>query len=94
MLVDPATAEQGIRRLRVQGFPIPAVEDLAALERELDMTILQAQTARFLEDPLSVDIVIAYVAMKYREIANLRLIARSKALGIPRERVRQELVGV
>lgn len=94
MLVDPATAEQGIRRLRVHGFPIPAVEDLAALERELDLTILQAQTARFLEDPLSVDIVIAYVAMKYREIANLRLIARSKAFGIPRDRVRKELVGV
>lgn len=94
MLVDPATAEQGIRRLRVQGFPITTPDNLAALEHELDMMILHAQTARYLEDPLSIDIVIAYLAMKYREIANLRLIARSRALGIPRDRVRQELVGV
>ncbi len=93
-LVDPETVEQGIMGLRVRGFPIKGIEDLTVFERELDLTLLQAQTARYLEDPLSIDIVIAYVAMKYREIANLRLIARSKTLGIPRDRVREELVGV
>ncbi len=93
-LVDPATVEQGIRGLRVRGFPIKTTDDLAGFERELDLTMIREQTARYLEDPLSIDIVIAYVALKYSEVANLRLIARGKALGIPRDRVRQEMVGV
>jgi len=32
--------------------------------------------------------------MKYNEVVNLRLIARSKALGIPRDRVRKEMAVV
>ncbi len=95
-LADAATFEQGVRGLRVRGFAIKAdqVDDLAAFERELDMTMIQEQAARYLEDPLSIDIVIAYLALKYSEVVNLRLIARSKALGIPRDRVRQEMVSV
>lgn len=94
MLADASSAEQAITGIRVQGFPIKPVEDLAAFERELDLTIIREHTARYLGDPLSIDIVIAYLAMKYNEVVNLRLIARSKALGIPRDRVRQEMVGV
>jgi len=39
-------------------------------------------------------VVIAYLAMKYNEVVNLRLIARGKALGIPRDRVRKEMAVV
>ncbi len=94
LMTDPATAEQGMRGLRVRGFPIKSVEDLAAFERELDLAMIHEQTGRYLADPLSIDVVIAYFAMKYSEVVNLRLIARSKALGIPRDRVRREMVGV
>jgi V/A-type H+-transporting ATPase subunit C len=94
-LADPASMERGIKALRVAGFPITNVsDDLVAFERELDETMNRAQQALYLRDPLGIDIVIAYLAMKHNEVANLRLIARSKALGIPRDRVRKEMVGV
>lgn len=93
-LTDPATVEQGLRGLRVGGFPVKSLEDLAAFERELELAMINTQIALYLRDPLGVDIVIAYLAMKYNEIKNLRLIARSKAMGIPRDRVRKEMVGV
>jgi V/A-type H+-transporting ATPase subunit C len=56
--------------------------------------MVRLQTDLYLGDPLTIDIVIAYLAMKYNEVKNLRLIARSKQLGIPRDRVRREMVVV
>lgn len=94
-LSDAASAERGIKAVRVAGFPIKTLhENPIVFERELDATMNAAQTALYLGDPLGIDIVIAYLAMKYNEVVNLRLIARSKALGIPRDRVRKEMVGV
>lgn len=94
-VADRQTAEQGMHAARVQGFPVKSLpEDPAALERELDVAMLRAQVNLYLQDPLGIDIVIAYLAMKYNEVVNLRLIARSKALGIPRDRVRKEMAVV
>lgn len=95
LIADRERAEQGMQGLRVRGFPVKIFpEDLTEFERELDLTMIRAQTARFLGDPLSIDIVIGYLALKYNEVKNLRLIARSKGLGIPRERVRREMIVV
>jgi V/A-type H+-transporting ATPase subunit C len=94
-LADRETAEQAVNTLGVQGFPLKAAgEDLTVFERDLDLGIIKAQTSRYLGDPLSIDIVVAYFAMKHNEVKNLRLIARSKQLGIPRDRVRKEMVVV
>ena len=94
-LADPATAEQGLSALRLQGFPIRApVGDLAAFERDLDRALVRAAAALYRGDPLEIDIVVGYLAQKYNEVVNLRLIARGKVLGIPRERIRQEMVEV
>ncbi len=94
-LADPATAAQGLYGLRLQGFPVRGpVEDLAAFERDLDLALIRAQAGLYRGDPLEIDVVIGYLAQKYNEVVNLRLIARGKALGIPRERVRREMVGV
>ncbi|HEV8353562.1 MAG TPA: V-type ATPase subunit [bacterium] len=94
-LADPASMERAVTALRIAGFPVKTVsEDLVAFERELDETMNRAQQELYLGDPLGIDIVIAYLAMKSNEVANLRLIARSKALGIPRDRVRKEMTGV
>lgn len=94
-LADPNTVEQGFKALRVHGFPVRSLgEDLLAFERELDLELIRAQTALYLADPLGIDVVIAYLAMKYNEVVNLRLLAHSKALGIPRDRVRKEMVSV
>lgn len=91
-VANRSTADQGLLAVRVQGFPVKAsADDPAAFERELDLAMIQAQVSLYLQDPLGIDIVIAYLAMKYNEVVNLRLIARSKALGIPRDRVRKEM---
>lgn len=95
LLAAAETAEQGMKWLRVQGFPVRSVsEDLLAFERDLDLAMARAQTRLYLGDPLGIDIVVAYLALKYNEVRNLRLIARSKSLGIPRDRVRKEMVVV
>jgi len=95
LLADRATAEQGLKWLRVQGFPVKAAgDDLTAFERALDLAMVRAQTSLYLGDPLGIDVVVAYLALKSAEVRNLRLIARSKQLGIPRDRVRREMVVV
>lgn len=95
LLAHRETREQGMKWLRVQGFPVKAVsDDLTAFERDLDLAMAKAQTGLYLGDPLGIDIVVAYLALKYNEVRNLRLIARSKTLGIPRDRVRKEMVVV
>jgi V/A-type H+-transporting ATPase subunit C len=95
LLADRETAGQGAKWLRLQGFPVKTLSDeLTAFERDLDLAMLKLQTDLYLGDPLSIDIVVAYLAMKYNEVKNLRLIARSKQLGIPRDRVRKEMIVV
>jgi len=94
-LTDVQTAERGIQAVRLQGFPIKTFhDDPAAMERELETAMLRVQVAQYLQDPLGIDVVIGYLAMKYNEVVNLRLVARSKALGIPRDRVRKEMAVV
>jgi V/A-type H+-transporting ATPase subunit C len=94
-LADRETAQQGMNVLRLQGFPVKTIsDDLTAFEHDLDLAIIKAQTNLYLGDPLSIDVVVAYLALKYNEVKNLRLIARSKQLGIPRDRVRKEMVVV
>jgi V/A-type H+-transporting ATPase subunit C len=94
-LTHPASVERGVKALRVAGFRIANVpDDPVAFERTINDEVNRAQRALYLGDPLGIDIVIAYLAMKANEVANLRLVARSKALGLTRDRVRKELVGV
>ena len=82
--------------LRTQGFPVKTLpQDLVAFERELDVRLANALAGRYLAgDPLGLDIIIGYLAMKSAEVANLRLIARGKFLGLAREAMRRELVVV
>jgi len=94
-MTDPQTADRGLQAVRLQGFPVKSFQDdRAAMERELETALLRAQVAQYLQDPLGIDVVIGYLAMKYNEVVNLRLIARSKALGIPRDRIRKEMAVV
>ena len=94
-LSSSQTRAPGWERLRVHGFPIKELPtNLVAFERELDLYVARKLRARYLGDPLGMDIVIGYLAMKSAEVANLRLIARGKFLGLPREAVRREMVVV
>jgi V/A-type H+-transporting ATPase subunit C len=92
-LASPETQAQASARLRARGFPVPDLPaDLIAFEREIDLKVAKGMASRYLGDPLGVDIVIGYVAMKSTEVANLRLIARGKFLGLAREAIRREMV--
>jgi V/A-type H+-transporting ATPase subunit C len=93
LLSHPATLEQGWRALRVRGFPVARPpEDLTAFEKTLDQLLARGAARLYLGDPLGLDVVVGYLALKYNEVVNLRLIARSKALGLPRDLVRREMV--
>ncbi|MGH7427635.1 MAG: V-type ATPase subunit [Candidatus Methylomirabilaceae bacterium] len=94
-LSSPQTQAQAWERLRVHGFPVRDLPtDLVAFERALDLQAAKDLAARYLRDPLGLDLIIGYLAMKSAEVANLRLIARGKFLGLPREAVRREMVVV
>ncbi len=86
------TLEASWQVLRIRGFPAGVVpEDLTEFERGLDALLAREAARRYLGDPLSLDVVIGFLALKYNEVVNLRLVARSKAFGIPREMVRKEM---
>lgn len=92
-LSSPQTQAQAWERLRVHGFPVRDLPtDLVAFERALDLQAAKDLAARYLRDPLGLDVISGYLAMKSAEVANLRLIARGKFLGLPREQVRREMV--
>ncbi len=92
-LASPETQAQAAARLRARGFPVPDLPaGLIAFEREIDLKVARDMASRYLGDPLGVDIVIGYVAMKSTEVANLRFIARGKFLGLAREAIRREMV--
>jgi vacuolar-type H+-ATPase subunit C/Vma6 len=87
------TQTQAWQRIRVSGFPVKELPtNLVDFERELDLITAKALADRYRGDPLGVDVVVGYLAKKSAEVANLRLIARAKLLGLPRERVRREMV--
>ncbi len=94
-LSSPQTQAQAWERLRAHGFPVRDLPtDLVAFERALDLQAAKDLAARYLRDPLGLDVIVGYLAMKSAEVANLRLIARGKFLGLPREQVRREMVVV
>jgi len=92
-LASPETQAPAAARLRARGLPIPDLPaDLIAFEQEMDLKVARGMASAYLGDPLGVDIIIGYVAMKSAEVTNLRLIARGKFLGLPREQVRREMI--
>jgi len=89
-LADPRTAEVGLRELRARGIHPEGISP-AEVERWLEQEATRRMAALYLGDPLGVDVVVGYLTLLANEIRNLRLIARSKALGIPRDLVRREM---
>lgn len=89
-LADPKTAEVGMRELRARGIH-PEGSTPAEVERWLEQEATRRMADLYLGDPLGVDVVVGYLTLLANEIRNLRLIARSKALGIPRDLVRREM---
>lgn len=94
-LSDSSTQASAWRKLRISGFPVGGFpETPMGFERALDLATAQVLARRYQGDPLGLDVVIGYIALKTCEVINVRLVARGAFLGLPREAVRQEMVRV
>ncbi len=89
-LANPETREFGLREVRARGIH-PEGTTPAEVERSLDEQLARRLADLYLGDPLGVDVVVGFLTMLAAEVRNLRLIARSKALGLPRDLVRREM---
>ncbi len=65
---------------------------IASFERALEDYYTRKVIAVGGTDPLGVGIAIAYLWSKQNEVTNVRIITKSKAVGIPVERTRRELI--
>ncbi len=89
-LADPETAEFGLKELQARGIH-PEGQTPGEVERSLDEEATRRLAMLYLGDPLGIDVVIGFLTLLSGEVRNLRLIARSKALGIPRDLIRREM---
>jgi V/A-type H+-transporting ATPase subunit C len=101
-MVKTGTLEGAIKLLETTpyGFLTKVPNDIlktgniSVLEKELEKYLIKLGISRFLGDPLSIAIPIAYIWAKYNEITNIRIIARCKTADVPEKEVRGELVYV
>jgi V/A-type H+/Na+-transporting ATPase subunit C len=88
---------------RLRRTPYASVLDDAALrylenasipvfERALEEMLMRTALLSSIRDPQGVGVAIAYLYGKQNEITNLRIIVKGKAVGMPADRVREELI--
>ncbi len=65
---------------------------IAVFERALEDQLTRRTLGLAKGDPLGVGVGVAYLWAKQNEITNLRIIVKGKAVGMPIERVREELI--
>jgi V/A-type H+-transporting ATPase subunit C len=65
---------------------------IAVFERALEDYLMRKTLSQAAGDPLGIGVAIAYLWGKHNEITNLRIIVKGKAVGMPEERVRRELI--
>ncbi|PKQ37027.1 MAG: ATP synthase A1 subunit C [Actinobacteria bacterium HGW-Actinobacteria-1] len=67
---------------------------VSVFERALEDYLMRRAFAAGQGDPLGVGIIIAYLWMKANEVTNLRIIVKGVSVGMPTERMREELIVV
>lgn len=65
---------------------------LTALQRALEQSLIRRGISMFRAEPLSVAGIIGYIWAKNNEVANLRVIARGKMVGMPEAKMREAMV--
>lgn len=65
---------------------------VAVFERELEELLTRRAVKSGLGDPLGVGVVVSYLWAKINEVTNLRIIVKGKAVGMPDDRIRRELI--
>lgn len=102
MIAAPSAADAA--RLLEQSRFKPVVEDgvkelvsngsLVRLELDLNRQMLKRSALLMHQHPLSVDVILGYMFAKEIEVRNLKLLLKSKKLGMAREFAEQQLVMV
>jgi V/A-type H+-transporting ATPase subunit C len=88
---------------RLKGTPYAQALDDAALrylenasipvfERALEQLLVRTALLSGVRDSQGVGVAIAYLYAKQNEITNLRIIVKGKSVGMPADRVREELI--
>lgn len=73
-----------VRYLEMQSIPV--------FERALEELLMRRALTSGIRDPHGVGVAIAYLWGKQNEVTNLRIIVRGKEVGMPADRVREELI--
>jgi V/A-type H+-transporting ATPase subunit C len=68
------------------------VGSIAVFERALEDYLMRRAVKMGVGDPLGVGVVISYLWAKHNEVQNLRIIVKGKSVGMPRDRMREELI--
>lgn len=68
------------------------VNSIAVFERALEDYLMRKALSLGTGDPLGAGVAIAYLWAKQNEVTNLRIIVKGKAVGMPVDRVRSELI--
>ncbi len=67
-------------------------QSIPVFERALEELLMRKALTSGVRDPHGVGVAIAYLWAKQNEVTNIRIIVRGKAVGMPAERVRRELI--
>lgn len=65
---------------------------MAVFERALEDLLTRRALGLGIGDPLGVGVAVSYLWAKQNEVTNVRIIVRGKAVGMPENRVRKELI--
>lgn len=76
--------EAAVRYLEMQSIPV--------FERALEELLMRRALMAGVRDPHGVGVAIAYLWAKQNEVTNVRIVARGKEVGMPADRVREELI--
>jgi V/A-type H+/Na+-transporting ATPase subunit C len=101
-IANAATAEDAVKVLeqtgKFKGFVETGVEEFLAkgslvrLETDLSQLLLKRSSLLIHQHPLSVDVILGYMLAKEIEVRNLKLILKSKQLGLDDEFVEKQIV--
>lgn len=79
-----ALDDAAVRYLEMQSIPV--------FERALEELLMRRALTAGVRDPHGVGVAIAYLWGKQNEVTNIRIIVRGKEVGMPADRVREELI--
>ena len=85
------TSQGALQNLSGTSFAEVAETDSLSEAEEVIRSVLNANAKRLASDPLDIGVVVNYLRLKEEESAKLRLLARGKYYGVPRDTLSKEL---